>query len=122
MYIESVPNRDSPPAILLRESYREGHRARLRTRRRRCVNDFGKAVRSNLSEAGCAFLRRGHVPVRQGANDADRLLLARDDRAALEQRLEAGDPLAGPVRQVEQRALPDLPAFAIALAQEDGGG
>jgi len=23
MYIESVPNRNSPPAILLRESYRE---------------------------------------------------------------------------------------------------
>jgi len=24
MYIETVPNRNSPPAILLRESYREG--------------------------------------------------------------------------------------------------
>ena len=23
------------------------------------MNDFGKAVRSKLSEAGCAFLRRG---------------------------------------------------------------
>ena len=26
MYIESVPNRNSPPAILLRESYRDGGR------------------------------------------------------------------------------------------------
>jgi DDE family transposase len=31
MYIESVPNRGSPPAILLRESYREGKRVRKRT-------------------------------------------------------------------------------------------
>ncbi|HEU0216861.1 MAG TPA: transposase [Stellaceae bacterium] len=31
MYIEAVPNRGSPPAILLRESYREGGRVRKRT-------------------------------------------------------------------------------------------
>jgi transposase len=31
MYIESVPNRNSPPAILLRESFREGKRVRKRT-------------------------------------------------------------------------------------------
>ena len=31
MYIELVPNRDSPPAILLRESYREGGKVRKRT-------------------------------------------------------------------------------------------
>lgn len=31
MYIESVPNRDSPPAILLRESWREGGKVRKRT-------------------------------------------------------------------------------------------
>jgi hypothetical protein len=31
MYIESVPNRHSPPAILLRESYREGGRVKKRT-------------------------------------------------------------------------------------------
>jgi len=31
MYIESVPNRDSPPAILLRESYREAGRVKKRT-------------------------------------------------------------------------------------------
>ena len=30
MYIESVPNRDSPPAILLRQSFREGGRVRKR--------------------------------------------------------------------------------------------
>ena len=31
MYIESVPNRHSPPAILLRESYREAGKVRKRT-------------------------------------------------------------------------------------------
>lgn len=31
MYIERVPNRDSPPAVLLRESYREGGKIRKRT-------------------------------------------------------------------------------------------
>jgi len=31
MYIERVPNRDSPPAILLREAWREGKRIRKRT-------------------------------------------------------------------------------------------
>jgi len=31
MYIERVPNRDSPPAMLLRESFREGSRIRKRT-------------------------------------------------------------------------------------------
>ena len=31
MYIESVPNRNSPPAVLLRESYRENGKVRKRT-------------------------------------------------------------------------------------------
>ena len=31
MYIDTVPNRNSPPAILLRESYREGGKVRKRT-------------------------------------------------------------------------------------------
>lgn len=31
MYIERVPNRNSPPAILLRASFREGHTVRKRT-------------------------------------------------------------------------------------------
>ena len=31
MYIESVPNRNSPPAILLREAWREGEKVHKRT-------------------------------------------------------------------------------------------
>jgi hypothetical protein len=31
MYVERIPNRNSPPAILLRESYREGDKFKRRT-------------------------------------------------------------------------------------------
>ena len=62
------------------------------------------------------------MTVRQGTDDADRLLVGRDDRAALQERLEAGDPLARPVGNVQQGALLDLAALAVALAQEDGRG
>src|SRR3954464_7813365 len=31
MYVATVPNRDSPPAVLLRESFREGDRVKNRT-------------------------------------------------------------------------------------------
>jgi hypothetical protein len=31
MYVTRIPNRDSPPAVLLRESYREGGRVKSRT-------------------------------------------------------------------------------------------
>ena len=31
MFIEAIPNRSSPPAVLLRESYREGKRVKKRT-------------------------------------------------------------------------------------------
>src|SRR5215467_641775 len=31
MYIERIPNRNSPPAILLRESYRDGDKVKKRT-------------------------------------------------------------------------------------------
>jgi hypothetical protein len=31
MYIEKVPNRNSPPAVLLRESYREDGKVKKRT-------------------------------------------------------------------------------------------
>ena len=31
MYVETVPNRNSPPAILLREAWREDHKTRKRT-------------------------------------------------------------------------------------------
>ena len=31
MYVATIPNRSSPPAILLRESYREGGKVKTRT-------------------------------------------------------------------------------------------
>jgi len=48
MYIERVPNRHSPPAVLLRESYREGQRVKKRT----------LANLSHLPEATIEGLRR----------------------------------------------------------------
>jgi len=48
MYIERVPNRNSPPAVLLRESYREGGRVKKRT----------LANLSHLPEATIEGLRR----------------------------------------------------------------
>ena len=48
MYIERVPNRNSPPAVLLRESYREAGRVKKRT----------LANLSHLSDATIEALRR----------------------------------------------------------------
>jgi transposase len=55
MYIESVPNRSSPPAILLRESYREGGKVRKRTLAN--LTDWPKDIVEGLR----ALLRGGKV-------------------------------------------------------------
>jgi transposase len=74
MYIERVPNRNSPPAVLLRESYREGGKIRKRTLANlsklpdtvvdnlRIVLKGGAAI-ENLSESFCVerSLPHGHV-------------------------------------------------------------
>src|SRR5271165_4641815 len=49
MYVTRIPNRDSPPAVLLRESYREGGKVRSRT----------LANISDWPEAKIDSLRRG---------------------------------------------------------------
>jgi hypothetical protein len=53
-------------------------------------------------------------------DDGDAILVLGDDGAAFQQHLEAGDPLARPVGQVQQGALLDLAALAVALAQQNG--
>jgi len=62
----------------------------------------------------------GNVPMRQRADDSDRLLVTGNDGAAFEQHLEAGDAVGRPVGKVEQGPLLDLAALTIALAQQDG--
>lgn len=76
MYIERVPNRNSPPAVLLRESYREGGKIRKRTLANlsklpdtvvdnlRIVLKGGAAI-ENLSESFSVerSLPHGHVAV-----------------------------------------------------------
>jgi len=62
MYIESVPNRKSPPAVLLRESYREGGKVRKRTL---CnVTDWDPAILEGfrvLLKGGIAVADLGEV-------------------------------------------------------------
>ena len=77
-----------------------------------------KPIKADLA---CRGERCRDGAMRQGADDADRRLVARDDCAAFQQRLKAGDMLARPVGQVQERALLDLAALTVALAQEDGG-
>jgi hypothetical protein len=44
MYIQKVPNRNSPPAVLLRESYREGDQVKKRGSSRLCVIIFAYGI------------------------------------------------------------------------------
>src|SRR5260370_13440981 len=60
MYIESVPNRTSPPAVLLRESYREGGKVRKRT----LLNLSGWAP--DLVEGLRTLLKGGHAVAGDG--------------------------------------------------------
>jgi hypothetical protein len=66
--------------------------------------------------------RSVNVTMRQRADDGNGIPVPRNDGAAFEQRLEAGDPLVRPVGEVQERALLDLASLAVALAQQDGGG
>ena len=62
------------------------------------------------------------MSVRQRPLDAQHRQSRLDRHAALEQHAKVLDEPWIPVRQVGQRALDDLAAFSIALAQQDGRG
>ncbi len=53
MYIERVPNRNSPPAVLLRESYRRDGKVRKRTiaNLSRLPDDVVEGIRTLLKAA-----------------------------------------------------------------------
>jgi hypothetical protein len=73
MYIESVPNRNSPPAILLRESYRENGKVRKRTL-------------CNLSDWPTAHIEGLRGVLKGGtviAPDRDAFTIARPSRTAM---------------------------------------
>ena len=55
MYIDVVPNRNSPPCVLLRESYRDGGKVRKRT-----LANLSK-LPTQIIEALRALLRGGTV-------------------------------------------------------------
>ena len=93
MYIEAVPNRNSPPAILLRESYREGGKVRKRTL---CnLSDWPTAVIEGLR----GVLKGGTViPAGQDAFTITRSLPHGHVAAALGTARKIGlDRLLGPV-------------------------
>jgi len=55
MYIETVPNRNSPPCILLRESFR--HQGKVKHRTLANLTDWPKHIL-----AGLRLLLKGHPP------------------------------------------------------------
>src|SRR5215475_15435212 len=76
MYIESVPNRGSPPAVLLRESFREAGRVKKRT-----LANLS-AWLTTLDECFRTLLK-GRVPVAADGIRVRRRLLHRDAAAVL---------------------------------------
>jgi transposase len=73
MYIATVPNRTSPPALLLREGYREGGKVKTRTLANlsklppeaiaalRCVLNGDQLVKASAAFDAIASLQHGHV-------------------------------------------------------------
>ena len=59
MYVARVPNRGSPPAILLRESYREGGKVKNRTLASRSRRPEHRSTRCPKRSRGCR--RRGDL-------------------------------------------------------------
>ena len=85
MYVESVPNRNSPPAILLRESYREAGKVKKRTLANlsdwpaQLVEHFKVLLRGGVAVADAAqlltverSLPHGHVAAVLGSRERAR--------------------------------------------------
>src|SRR6478672_4324362 len=81
MFIDTIPNRKSPPAVLLRESYREGGRVKKRTLANlsklpralidgiAALLDGGKVSGKRAAEPGFEIVRslpHGHVACGEG--------------------------------------------------------
>lgn len=66
MYVASVPNRDSPPAVLIRESYREGGKVKTRT-----IANISKWEPARIE--ALRQLLKGHVPM----GDAEQMEITR---------------------------------------------
>ncbi|PYU69747.1 MAG: hypothetical protein DMG52_28210, partial [Acidobacteria bacterium] len=72
MYIDAVPNRNSPPAVLLREAWREGQKTRKRTVANLSdwpperIETFRRVLRDGslvlLAESESAWNQTWHVP------------------------------------------------------------
>lgn len=67
MFIDTIPNRKSPPAVLLRESYREGGRVKKRT-----LANLSKLPQALIAGIA-ALLDGGKVSGKRAAEPASRL-------------------------------------------------
>ena len=74
MYIERVPNRKSPPAVLLRESWREGGKTKKRT-----IGNLSSADDETI-EVLRAALKREVVPAGHAIVDPEGVIGCRDSR------------------------------------------
>jgi len=105
MFIDTIPNRKSPPAVLLRESYREGGRVKKRTLANlsklpqaliagiAALLDGGKVSGKRAAEPGFEIVRslpHGHVAAVQamrsassGSNECCRAALASTSACAI---------------------------------------
>ncbi len=74
MYIERVPNRKSPPAVLLRESWRENGKVRKRT----VANLSG--LPDHIIDALQAALKGQSIPAEEGIVDPEKAISIHDSR------------------------------------------
>ena len=74
MYIEKVPNRNSPPAVLLRESWRENGKTRKRT-----VGNLS-GLSDDVIEAVKAALKGDSIPATEGIKDPEKVISMHNPR------------------------------------------
>src|SRR2546422_2082825 len=100
MYVAVVPNRSSPPAILLRESYREGGKVKTRTLANLTgwaperVEALGQALKGGAPESG-APLERAFAITRSRPHGHVAALVGTARRIGLEQLVVAGQGRRG---------------------------
>src|SRR5512147_2240369 len=105
MYIDVVPNRTSPPAILLRESYRDGNKVRKRT----LLNLTSRP--RHLVGLSCPAQPRQRHPCRAGGTDHRPLAATRLRRRG------ARHPAAHRSRSSARTRRQPLPAIALIVSR-----
>ena len=113
----------SPPSERAVASFERGSRTRATIMATASARSPGRtAVQQLLEPQGAKGAQDGgDVAVGPGAKDLERVVHRGKRDAPLQEDAEPLDEFVGPLREVGQRALPDLAALAVGLAQKDGG-